>query len=135
MPWAGILDTCELAGNYDAKYLLASVAIAVCGVGWTIWYEASHGTSDSLADTVTAIGQGISAAIAVAIFIVAVGEIVMVIARRINQRRDEAKLEEGRQQERRAWIEWLERQTQAIAAGEEFTEPSPAQKEANSSEP
>jgi hypothetical protein len=52
----------------------------------------------------------------------------MVIARRINERRDRAKIEEGRQQSHREWIEYLERKANAEAEGREFTEPSPAEK-------
>ena len=52
----------------------------------------------------------------------------MVISRRINERRDRAKIEEGRQQNNREWIEYLERKANAEAEGREFTEPSPAEK-------
>ena len=41
-------------------------------------------------------------------------------------------LEEGSQEERKAWEEWLERRERAEASGEEFTEPSPSQRAANS---
>jgi hypothetical protein len=85
----------------------------------------------NIPDTVTAMGQGISASVAVAILSLASWETVMVIARRINERRDQAKLEEGRQQAHQAWIEYERRKQQAAAEGIEFTEPSPAEKAAN----
>lgn len=118
--------------DHEAKYLFASVLIALCVVGWTAWYEVAHANRNSFPDTVTAIGQGISASVAVAILSLASWETVMVLARRINERRDQAKLKEGRQQAHQEWIEYERRKQQAEAAGIDFTEPSPAEKEANS---
>ena len=51
----------------------------------------------------------------------------MVIARRINERRDKA-IAEDRD---RKWIDWVERKAQADKEGREFTEPSPADKATN----
>ena len=63
----------------------------------------------------------------------------MVIARRFSERRDKAKLEEGKQEgkqeERRAWVAWDERRKQAEAENSDFTEPSPAEKAASSPNP
>ena len=112
--------------DYEAKYLLASVLIALCVVGWTVWYEVAHVDRASFPDTITAIGQGISASVAVAILSLASWETVMVIARRINERRDRLKVEEGRQQAHQEWIEYERRKLQAEAEGREFKEPSPA---------
>ena len=52
----------------------------------------------------------------------------MVIARRINERRDQAIADERD----RKWLEWMERKEKAEAEGLEFTEPSPAEKVSNS---
>ena len=114
--------------DHEAKYLLASVFIALCVVGWTAWYEVVHVDRNSFPDTVTSIGQGVSASVAVAILSLASWETAMVIARRINERRDRAKIEEGRQHNNREWIEYLQRKANAEAEGREFTEPSPAEK-------
>ena len=35
---------------------------------------------------------------------------------------------EAREQEREAWVDWVRRQNEAMARGEEFTEPSPAER-------
>ena len=113
--------------DYEAKYLLASVLIALCVVGWTAWYEIAYVDSDSLADTIAAIGNGISVAVAAAILSLASWETLMVIARRINERRDKA-IAEDRD---RKWIDWVERKAQADKEGREFTEPSPADKATN----
>ena len=120
--------TLELFRDHEAKYLLASVFIALGVIGWTAWYEVVHVDRDSFPHTITAIGQGVSASVAVAILSLASWETAMVIARRINERRDRAKIEEGRQQNNREWIEYLERKANAEAEGREFTEPSPAEK-------
>ena len=113
--------------DYEAKYLLASVLIALCVVGWTVWYEVAHVDRSSFQDTITAIGQGISASVAVAILSLASWETVMVIARRINSRREKAIAEDRDRQ----WIDWVERKAQADKEGREFTEPSPADKATN----
>ena len=44
---------------------------------------------------------------------------------RYNKGREEG-LEEGREEERRAWVEWNERREQAVKDGREFTEPPPS---------
>ena len=106
---------------------MASVAIALCVVSWTAWYEIVLADRDSLPETITAIGQGISAAVAVAILSLATWEIVMVLARRMVER-----MREERNKKIQAWEDWDERRRQARMKGEEFTEPSPAEKEANS---
>ena len=113
--------------DYEAKYLLASVLIALCVIGWTAWYEIAYVERDSLSDTIATIGNGISVAVAVAILSLASWETVMVIARRINSRRDKAIAEDRDRQ----WIGWMERKAQAEKEGWEFTEPSPADKATN----
>ena len=115
----------------EAKYLIASVVIALCVVGWTAWYEIAYVDRDSIPNTVTAIGQGISVAVAVAILSLASWETAMVIARRINARRDQAIADERD----RKWLEWMERKAKAEAEGREFTEPSPAGKASIQSSP
>ena len=43
--------------------------------------------------------------------------------------------EQGRELERDAWVDWLERRDAAAAAGEPFTEPNPAEKHNGTSPP
>ena len=43
--------------------------------------------------------------------------------------------EQGRELERDAWVDWLERRDAAVAAGEPFTEPNPAEKHNGTSPP
>ena len=102
-------------------------------VGWTAWYEVAHADRDSILETITAIGQGISAAVAVAILSLATWETTMVIARRMIERmREERNKQIEKQNEQiQAWEEWDERRRQARARGEEFTEPSPAEEVLN----
>ena len=56
----------------------------------------------------------------------------MVIARRINERRDKAIREEGREEGREEvnseWTAWLKRSREAQEEGREFTEPPPSEK-------
>ena len=44
----------------------------------------------------------------------------------------EKTFERGRVEERKAWVDWLRRRDEAIARGEDFTEPSPADREKES---
>ena len=119
--------------DYDFKYLILSVFIATCVCGLVSWYEISVDDSDSVAETALGIGQGIGIAVATAILTLAWWEVVMVIARRISERREKEAREEGRKEGReegreeanRDWLAWLERWEQARAANEEFTEPPP----------
>ena len=114
--------------DHDARYLVLSVLIATCVCGFTLWYEIGVADSDSLIETAVAIGQGISAAVAIAIFILAWWEVIMVIARRINERRDRAMLEKGREEATGEWTAWLKRLREAQKEGREFTEPAPSEK-------
>ena len=126
--------------DHDARYLLLSVFIATCGFGLTLWYELGVADSDSPIETAVGIGQGVSAAVAIAIFILAWWEVIMVIARRINERRDRTMLERGREEGREEgrekgreetageWTAWLERMREAQKEGREFTEPAPSEK-------
>lgn len=56
----------------------------------------------------------------------------MVIARRINERRDKEIREEGREEGREEttgeWTAWLKRLREAQKEGREFTEPAPSEK-------
>ena len=93
-------------------------------------------------DTIISIGYGVSAAVATAITLLATVEVVVLFAERYRRRRFEEGRQQGREEglkegrrealleERRAWQEWLERYERAKANGEEFTEPSPAQRAA-----
>ena len=41
--------------------------------------------------------------------------------------RDESR-KQAREEERKAWVEWLQRSRQALAEGRKFTEPPPSEK-------
>ena len=76
--------------------------------------------ADSLPATITAIGHGASAAVAVAILTLACWEVIMVLAKRLREREAERLRQEGRQEEKDRWVAWLERQRAAQKEGIEF---------------
>lgn len=117
--------------DYEVRYLVLSVVIALGASGWVIWYETAVEDADSLPATITAIGHGISAAVAIAILTLASWEVIMVIARRWQERQEEKhkkEIQEARQEVENEWAAWLERMREAQREGREFDEPAPSEK-------
>ena len=113
----------------DAKYVILFTVIST-GVGvWTTTYEVFFVDADSVLETFAAILQGIGAAVATAVYVQAWLEVMMVIARQINESRDRA----IREANNRAWREWLEKRDKAYAEGQPFNEPAPDGKETSQS--
>ena len=81
----------------DAKYLLASVAVAFIGSILSAVYEVSVVTGDTSWQTAIAILKWHGVIIPVTIYIIAIFEVLRVIADRIIARRREKDREEGRQ--------------------------------------
>ncbi len=118
--------------DHEVRYLVLSVVIALSVSGWILWYEIAVEDADSLPATITAIGHGVSAAVAVAIFTLAGWEVIMVIAKRLREREAERLrqegIQEGRQEEEDKWVAWLERMRAAQKEGRVFDEPAPSER-------
>ena len=52
----------------------------------------------------------------------------MVLTQRFRDELRKQAREEGREAERKAWVDWIQRSRQALAEGREFTEPPPSEK-------
>ena len=109
--------------DHEIRYLVLSVVIALAVIGWVLWYETAVEDADSLPATITAIGHGASAAVAVAILTLACWEVIMVLAKRLRER----EAERIRQAEEDRWVAWLERMRAAQKEGREFDEPAPSE--------
>ena len=116
------------------------------------WYEIDYRDQDSLVETIVSIIRWTGSALALTILTLGSVEVVMVLAARYRARRyeearqeglkqgREAGREEGREEGREAgrelnaqWTEWLKRRDEARANNQPFDEPSPAERESNSS--
>ena len=88
--------------NYDLRFLIPYVILLLALTGLVIWYELAYVTEDSWADTIKAIGGGISSSVSVTftIFATVEGTAYMVLAlmrlRKLKEENEE-KLEEGLQ--------------------------------------
>lgn len=111
--------------DHEVRYLVLSVVIALSVSGWILWYEIAVEDADSLPATITAVGHGVSAAVAVAIFTLASWEVIMVIAKRLRER----EAERIRQAEEDRWVAWLERMRAAQKEGRVFDEPAPSERD------
>ena len=107
--------------DYQIGYIFASVALVLIFIGVAAWYETSYKDGDSLSDTVAAVLQWVSPAVALTVIILGIGEIIMVLAARYRKRRDD----EVRWERDQEWMAWLERKAHAETRGLPFNEPPP----------
>ena len=110
--------------DHEALYLVLSVVIALSAILWVLWYETAVQNDDSLPATITAVGHGVSAAVAISIFTLASWEVIVVIARR-SAAREAKKLSRTIDAE---WTSWLESKQEAEREGRDFNEPSPSER-------
>lgn len=77
---------------------------------------------DGLPKTILEIGQG-----SAPFFIIALTGSLLIVegAAMLAERYLKERYNKGREEERRAWIEWNQRREQAIKDGQDFTEPPP----------
>ena len=119
--------------DHENRYLIVSVGLVLILLMIIAVYEIAFQTDDSPFETILAIGQGISSAVAVAVTGIALWEVCMIFAEKYRARRFEEGRkeghkegrEQGRQNERRAWEQWNARRLEALAKGEPFDEPTP----------
>ncbi len=110
----------------EKLYLVLFVLLVVSLTGLVVWYEVFYDTGDTWPETIKSIGQGIGAAVAVAITILAMLELAMLISERYKAKRFAEGRAEGRGEEWKRWSEWNSRRMAAEARGEKFEEPPPS---------
>jgi hypothetical protein len=113
------------------------VMIAIAA-GFVIWYEVTQRTEDSFPETVLAVARDMgSMIVSIASLNLVLVEILSMLSRQFDKwlsdrQRAEGRAEgltQGRVEERAEWVAWTNRQREALAKGEPFDEPSPAEKE------
>ena len=125
--------------DYETRYVIASVAMVVLFTCVAAWYETDYREADSLSETVAAIFQWLSPAIALTITILAVWEVFMVLADRLRAKRYEEGrqegLREGRQDANAEWEQWIRERDNALRNNLPFNTPSPSERENNKPSP
>jgi hypothetical protein len=116
--------------DHENRYLVASVGLVLVLTALVAVYETAFKTDDSAIETILAIAQGVSSAVAIAVTAIALWEVLVIFAEKYKARRYEEGRQEGRKegqrQERRAWEEWNARRLEALERGEPFDEPTPS---------
>ena len=117
-------------GKYWVSYYIVYI-VSVVFLLWRHW-EAIRWDDESYIYLLAAIfGLSVGIALMVAILVEVTGRMVLLIpdaVRKIKQ----AGREEGREEERREWLAWYERQQAAFRDGRPFTEPPPNGSQGNS---
>ena len=117
----------------DFVYLSLSFVIILVLTIASFVYEVAAVTQDSWFQTAIATIRWQGVIVPVTVTILVMVEFARVLARIINERRDRAKVEEGRQEGRQEnnqeWMEWLSRKNAAEKDSRPFNEPSPAEKQ------
>lgn len=113
-------------------------------IGWTVlvaWHEVSSGNHDGLAATAIVVGVKVAPAAPIIVIyaIMAIsavdlsGGLVVVTARYLTNKFVKPLIErhkaEGREEERRLWVQWNRRRLEAEANGRPFHEPPPSSPE------
>ena len=112
--------------DHENRYLVASVGLVLVLTALVAVYETVFKTDDSATETILAIAQGVSSAVAIAVTAIALWEVLVIFAEKYKARRYEEGRKEGQRQERRAWEEWNARRLGALERGEPFDEPTPS---------
>jgi hypothetical protein len=120
--------------DHENTYLFVSVVLVICLTGVIAWYEVEHKIEDTLPETILAIGQGFSTAVAITLTAIATWEVAMMFAEKYRARRFEEGREIGRkegreigrEEVRKAWQAWYERLKAAGDKNEPFDEPPPS---------
>ena len=114
----------------DFFYLSLSFVIILVLTIASFVYEVVAVTQDSWVQTIIATVRWQGVIVPVTVTILVIVEFARVFARKINNRRDRAKVEEGRQEGRQEvhqeWMEWLSR---VERDGRSFNDPPTAEKQ------
>ena len=105
------------------------VLLSLACLGLVIWLEATDGETVGIVATAISVLERMAAVlVTLSLSIYALVEGGAMLYERYAKRRFQEGKEEGREVERNEWMAWLERREKALADGESFDEPSPAEK-------
>ena len=118
----------------ETSYIVLFLILSLTGLGFVGWDEVRRVTADGFVETVIGILHGMEATVVVS----AAMTYIMVegwrmLAERYEKRRfQEGRAEgrtEGRAEKNTEWEGWLKRKAEAEAKGEDFSEPTPADRD------
>ena len=105
--------------DFQTRYIVPSAVMVALLMAIATVYEVWGISTDSWEETAVAVVRWTSPSLATTTIILIAKEVLDMVTRR-------RYIEEGRQEGRRAWKEWLARREAAEKAGQPFTELSPA---------
>ena len=114
----------------ETSYIILFLILSLTGLGFVGWDEVRRVTTDSFVETVRATLNGMQAVVVVsgALTYVTI-EGWRMLAERYEKRRFREGRVEGRAEKDVEWEGWLKRKAEAEAKGEDFSEPTPAERE------
>ena len=118
----------------ETSYIILFLILSLTGLGFVGWDEVRRVTTDSFVETVRATLNGMQAVVVVsgALTYVTIEGSRMLAERYEKRRFQEGRTEgrtEGRAEKNAEWEGWLKRKADADARGEDFSEPTPAERD------
>ena len=110
----------------ETSYIILFLILSLVGLGFVGWDEVHRVTTDSFVETVRATLNGMQAVVVVS------GALTYVTIegwRMLAERYEKRRFREGRVESHAEWEGWLKRKAEAEAKGEDFSEPTPAERE------
>ena len=114
----------------ETSYIILFLILSLTGLGFVGWDEVHRVTTDSFVETVIGILHGMEATVVVSAALTYVMvEGWTMLAERYQKRRFQEGRVEGRVEKDAEWEGWLKRKAEAEAKGEDFSEPTPAERD------
>ena len=118
----------------ETSYIILFLILSLTGLGFVGWDEIRRVTTDSFVETVRATLNGMQAVVVVsgALTYVTIEGSRMLAERYEKRRFQEGRAEgrtEGHSEKNAEWEGWLKRKADADARGEDFSEPTPAERD------
>ena len=118
----------------ETSYIILFLILSLTGLGFVGYDEIRRVTTDGFVETVRAILNGMQAVVVLsgALTYVVIEGLRMLAERYEKRRFQEGRAEgrsEGRSEKDAEWEGWLKRKTEAEARGEDFSEPTPAERD------
>jgi hypothetical protein len=118
----------------ETSYIILFLILSLTGLGFVGYDEIRRVTTDGFVETVRAILNGMQAVVVLsgALTYVVIEGLRMLAERYEKRRFQEGRAEgrsEGRSEGHADWEGWLKRKAEAEARGEDFSEPTPAERD------
>ena len=114
----------------ETSYIILFLILSLTGLGFVGWDEVHRVTTDGFVETVRGILNGMEATVVVSAALTYVMvEGWTMLAERYQKRRFQEGRVEGRVEKDAEWEGWLKRKAEAEAKGEDFSEPTPAERD------